>query len=129
MNSKKSTIIESIQSISGVGNVSHLCISPESDDLMVVEINLRLSTEEVILRNYNALVSRSEINDETTRYDFIDKIKEAVSLLDVAVYNPDRFNEGEELSKIALWLDSYAIHYGIDLQTEKEAVMLKNEGL
>lgn len=127
MNNKKSTIIESIQGIAGVGNVSHLCISPESDDLMVVEINLRLSPEEVILRNYNALVKIREIDDETTRDCFLNEIKMGTSELEAAIFIPDRFNEGEKLAKISLWLDSYALHYGIDLQAEKEAVMLKNK--
>ena len=125
----KNTIIESIQSISGVESVSHLCISPESENIMVVELHLRLSPEEVILRNYNALVKSKEINDETTKYDFVDKIKYSASVLELSTYNKDKFSEGELLADLSLLLDSYALHYGIDLQLEKEAVMLKNEGL
>ena len=133
---KKSILINQIHQLIGVEGVSYICVSPEEPDLMLVEIYFdpesvieRLTPEEVILRNYNAEIKHGYINDETTKYDFIDNIKESVSLLDVATMNPDKFNDGEILAKISLWLDSYALHYGIDLQAEKEAVMLKNEGL
>lgn len=131
---KKSILINQIHQLIGVEGVTHICVSTEEPDLMLVEIHIdpesvveRLTPEEVILRNYNAAIKSGEIDNETTRYDFVDKIKEAASLLDVAVYNPDKFNEGDELAKISLWLDSYALHYGIDLQAEKEAKMLYNE--
>ena len=125
----KNSIIESIQNISGVESISHLCTSPESDNLMVIEVHLRLSPEEVILRNYNALVSSKEINDEITKYDFVDKIKYSAAVFELSTYNQDKFNEGELLADLSLWLDSYALQYGIDLQLEKQAKMLKNEGL
>ena len=129
MNNKKSTIIESIQGIAGVGNVSHLCISPESDDLMVVEINLRLSPEEVALRYYNSLVKSEKINDETTTFDFVNKItNESVNLYSLLQLNSTEF-DASKLAEISLLCDAMSIHYGIDLNKEKEAVMLKNEGL
>ena len=127
MNNKKSTIIESIQGIAGVGNVSHLCISPESDDLMVVEINLRLSPEEVALRYYNSLVKSEKINDETTTFDFVNKItNESVNLYSLLQLNSTEF-DASKLAEISLLCDAMSIHYGIDLNKEKEAVMLKNE--
>lgn len=127
MNNKKSTIIESIQGIAGVGNVSHLCISPESDDLMVVEINLRLSPEEVALRYYNSLVKSEKINDETTTFDFVNKItNESVNLYSLLQLNSTEF-DASKLAEIILLCDAMSIHYGIDLQAEKETAMLKNE--
>lgn len=130
---KKSIIINQIHQLLGVEGVSHICVSPEDTDLMLVEIHIdpesvveRLTPEEVALRNYNAEVMNGSVYD-FTKQDFIDKIKDKVSVLELAILNPDKFNEAEELAKISIWLDSYALHYGIDLQAEKEAVMIKNE--
>lgn len=134
MNNTKTTLIKQIQQLSGVENVSHLLISPESDDFMVVEIYLdpelvvdRLTPEEVQLRNYNATIKRGLINDSTTKQDFIDKLKEEVAELELALLNEDHFNEYEELADISLVCDAYAYHYGIDLQSEKEKKMKINE--
>lgn len=134
MSDKKSILTNQIYQLLGVEGVSHICVSPEEPDLMLVEIHLdpesvveRLTPEEVILRNYNALVGNGKIDNETTKKDFIDYIKSALHILDMARMYPDKFNEGEELAKISLWLDSYALHYGIDIEAQKEAIMLKNE--
>lgn len=124
----KNSIIESIQNIPVVDGVSHICISPESENLMVVEIHLRLTPEEVALRNYNSLVKSEKINDETTTFDFVNKItNEAVNLYSLLQLNSTEL-DASKLAEISLLCDSMSIHYGIDLNKEKEAVMIKNEG-
>ncbi len=128
----KRSIIDSIQSIAGVESVSNVCISNESDNFMVVEINLRLTPEEVALRNYNAAVKRGQINDQTTFIDFRNKLREEVEELSDS-WNSNKFIDfsggfdASELADISHVCDSIAIHYGIDLQAEKEAKMLYNE--
>jgi len=130
----KSTLIKSIQNIAGIEGVSLLAISPESNDFMVVEIFFdpvsvcnRLTPEEVALRNYNATVKRDLINDKTNIFDFIKKIaEEAIELSDSTKVGTSIF-DASELADISIVCDSIAIHYGIDLQAEKEAKMLFNE--
>lgn len=138
--SSKSILIKQIQQLSGVENVSHLLISPESDDFMVVEIYFspesivdRLTPEEVALRNYNATVKRGLINDKTKVFDFCGKIAEELNELQESIdYIPENgkykvlFDESE-LADISLVCDAMAIHYGIDLQAEKEKKMYVNE--
>jgi len=136
----KSTLIKSIQNIAGVDGVNLLAISPESPDFMVVEIYFdpetvidRLTPEEVALRNYNATVKRGLITDLTKVFDFCGKINEELNELTESVdYIPKNgtyevtFDE-KELADISLVCDAMAIHYGIDLQAEKEAKMRYNE--
>jgi len=132
--SAKSTLIKSIQNIAGIEEVNLLAISPESNDFMVVEIYFdpetvtdRLTLEEVSLRNYNSAVRRGKINDKTNIFDFIGKIaEEAIELSDSTKVGTSIF-DASELADISIVCDSIAIHYGIDLQAEKEKKMLFNE--
>lgn len=136
---KKSILINQIHQLSGVEGVSHLCIHPESNDFMVVEIYFdpetvveRLTPEEVALRNYNAAIRRGQINDETSFIDFRDKLREEVGELSDSwmsnkyLNRPGQF-DASELADISHVCDSIALHYGIDLQAEKERKMLINE--
>ena len=136
---KKSILINQIQQLLGVEGVTHICISPESDNFMVVEIYFDpsvvkecLNTEEVVLRNYNAAVRRKQINDETTFIDFRNKLREEVKELSDSwnsnryLNSPGQF-DASELADISHVCDSIALHYGINLQAEKEAKMLYNE--
>lgn len=99
---------------------------------MVIEVHLRLTPEEVILRNYNAAVRRGQINDETTFIDFRNKLREEVEELSDS-WNSNKFIncsggfDASELADISHVCDSIALHYGIDLQAEKERKMLINE--
>jgi hypothetical protein len=131
---KKSILIKSIQQIAGVEGVSHLCISPESENFMVVEIHFdpetvveRLTPEEVALRNYNSAIRRKQINDKTNLMSFIDKIKEETWELLCSIDTKNNTFDASELADISHVCDSIALHYGIDLQAEKEAKMLYNE--
>lgn len=130
--SSKSTLIKQIQQLAGVENVSHLLISPESNDFMVVEIYFdpesvvdRLTPEEVAIRNYNATVKRDLINDKTDFFDFTNKLDEEVNELKLS-HLCDTFDPSE-LADISHVCDSMAQHYAIDLQKEKELKMLYNE--
>ena len=136
---KKSILINQIHQLLGVEGVSHICVSPEEPDLMLVEIHIdpesvveKIAPEEVALRNYNAALRRGQINDQTTFIDFSNKLSEEVEELSDS-WNSNKFidcNGGfyaSELADISHVCDSIAIHYGIDLQAEKEAKMLKNE--
>ena len=123
----KNSIIESIQNIAGVESVSNLCITTESEKSMCVAIHLMLTPEEVALRYYNSLVKSEKINDETTTFDFVNKItNESVNLYSLLQLNSTEF-DASKLAEISLLCDAMSIHYGIDLNKEKEAVMLKNE--
>jgi len=128
----KSTLIKSIQNIAGIEGVNLLAISPESNDFMVVEIYFdpvsvcnRLTPEEVAHRNYAATEKRGLINVYTDFFDFTNKLDEEVNELKLS-YLAKTFDPSE-LADISLVCDAMAIHYGIDLQAEKEAKMLFNE--
>ena len=134
MSSKKSILIKQIQQLQGIEGVELIMVEPCEDNYMRCHIYFdpesvvdRLTPEDVALRNYNATVKRGLINSETTKQDFIDKMKEEISELELALLNNDKFNENEELADIRLVCDAMAIHYGIDLQKEKELKMLINE--
>jgi len=135
MSNPKSILINQIQQISGVENVSHLLISPESNDFMVVEIYFdpesvvdRLTPEEVQRRNYNATYKRGLINKRTTFLDFTCKISEELDELENSTDDYDHsIFDHSELADISLVCDAMALHYGIDLQAEKEAKMRYNE--
>lgn len=141
MNNPKTTLIKQIQQLAGVENVSHLLISPESNDFMVVEIYLdpesvvdRLTPEEIVLRNYEATEKRGLINNKTNFFDFTNKLDEEVNELKLSykLLWPKPFEEhcrfdASELADISLVCDAMALHYGIDLQAEKEAKMRINE--
>ena len=134
MSSKKSILIKQIQQLQGIEGVELIMVEPCEDNYMLCHIYFdpesvvdRLTPEDVALRNYNATVKRGLINSETTKQDFIDKMKEEISELELALLNNDKFNENEELSDISHVCDAYALNYGIDLQKEKELKMYVNE--
>lgn len=68
--------------------------------------------------NYDSIVSRGLITNDTTHHDFIDKIKEEVMEVELAVYNRDRFNLKEELADVILTTLNYARHFNIDIEHE-----------
>jgi len=134
MSDKKSILINQIQQLLGVEGVSHICISPEEPDLMLVEIHIdpesvaeRLISEEIALRNYNSALKRGQISDETQFIDFIIKINEEMFELKDSFNNDEETFDPSELADISLVCDAMALHYAIDLQAEKEAKMLINE--
>lgn len=126
-------ILEHIQNFSGVVSVEPMHVSPDNDNELFVIITFdkneyeeRLTPEEISLRNYNATVRRCLINDETKFYQFRDKIFEELQELDYE-YRTRNVIEPKELADISLVCDSIALHYGIDLQKEKQLKMLYNE--
>ena len=131
---KKSILKKQIQQLIGVECVELVCVEPETPDHAVFHVYFdpesvidRLTSGEVALRNYQATEKRGLINDKTTFYDFIKKIDEETNEL----YNSANENQSEfdkkELADISLVCDAMALHYGIDLQAEKEAKMRINE--
>jgi len=127
----KSNLIKVIQDLSGVVSVEPFHIAPdEPDQLFCIvtfdEKELRLSAEEVALRNYNATVRRGKINDNTSVFDFCEKIGEELGELTVSCMYKTKFDP-KELADIVIVCESMALHYGIDLQKEKESKMLFNE--
>lgn len=133
MSNPKSILIDQIQQLAGVENAINSVICPESKTFMVVEIDFdpesvvdRLTPEEVQRRNYNATVKRGLINDKTTFYNFRDKIFEELQELDYE-YRTKNTIDASELADIVITCESMALHYGIDLQAEKEKKMLINE--
>lgn len=128
-------LIRLIQSIPGVVTVEPWSIDEADENQITVTIvfepkEFRLTPEEVALRNYNATVRRGQINDKTTFYDFWDKIDEESNELFHSSSNLDNSDIGfdpVELADISIVCDCMSIHYGIDLQLEKEKKMLFNE--
>ena len=128
----KSKLIKTIQDLSGIVSVEPFHTSPDEPDELCCIItfeaeNLRLSPDEVAIRNYNAQLRRKTITDKTVKLDFIYKAIEELKELETAIINDDEENEKEELSDCSLIWDSYALNYGIDLQKEKELKMIYNE--
>jgi len=126
----KSQLIKVIQDLAGVVSVEPFHISPdEPDQLFCIvtfdEKELRLSQEEVQQRNYAATEKRGLINDKTDFIDFITKINEEMFELKDS-YNETEFDPSE-LADIVIVCESMALHYGIDLQKEKELKMIYNE--
>jgi len=139
MSSKKSILIKQIQQLQGVEGVELIMVEPCEDNYMLCHIYFdpetvvdRLTPEEVALRNYNSTVKRGLINDDTDFMDFRMKLSEEVSELRQSWNNHKFINmtgmfDHSELADISLVCDAIALHYGIDLQTEKEKKMKVNE--
>ena len=134
MSNSKSILIKQIQQLAGVENVSHLLISPESDDFMVIEIYFdpesvvdRLTPEEVQRRNYLANVRRGKITDHTTKLEFVEKCEEELHELKMAIISKDEENEKEERADVVHVMEAMAFHNAHDLQLSKELKMYKNE--
>jgi len=136
---KKSILISQIQQLSGVEGVELIMVEPCEDNYALVHIYFdpksivnRLTPEEVSQRNYAATEKRGLINNTTTFVDFRHKLLEEVHELTVS-WNSNKFIDcgGEfdpsELADVSLVCDAMAIHYGIDLQAEKEKKMRYNE--
>ena len=137
---KKSILVKQIQQISGIESVELIMIEPCTPDHMLIHVYLdpesvvdRLSTEEVALRNYQATEKRGQINENTSFWDFTNKLDEEINELKLSSgYLIDGINETKtfdpkELADISLVCDAMAIYYGIDLQAEKESKMKYNE--
>jgi len=130
--SKKSILKKQFEQLYGVESIEIIPVHPNRRNYMLCHVYFdpesvvdRLSPEEVALRNYEATNKRGLINDDTTIYDFITKIDEECSELYESIEN--NTIDPSELADISIVCDSMAIHYGIDLQAEKEAKMYKNE--
>lgn len=72
----------------------------------------------IIETNYESTVKRGLINRETSKYEFISKIKEEVMELEIADMNRDWKNFNEELADIILVCLNFAKHYNIDIEKE-----------
>lgn len=129
---KKLILKKQIEQLAGIEAVELVCVEPETPDHAVFHVYFdpelvvdRLTPEEVSLRNYQATEKRGLINEKTTLWDFIDKIEEEKNEL-FHTCNNGEF-DASELADISLVCDAMALHYGIDLQAEKEAKMKYNE--
>ena len=131
---QKAILKKQIEQLPGIESVELVCVDPETSDHMTIHVYFdpelivdRLTPEEVAQRNYKATERRGLINELTIKHDFIDKLKEEVDELELAFLNRDKSSENEELADISHVCDAYAQHYCIDLQAEKERIMLINE--
>lgn len=128
----KSQLIKVIKDLAGITSVEPFHISPdEPDQLFCIvtfyEKELRLSQEEVQLRNYAATEKRGLITDKTTIEDFVCKLREEVEELWYSSNSGKCSIDPSELADIVIVCESMALHYGIDLQKEKELKMYINE--
>lgn len=126
-------ILEHIQNFSGVVSVEPMHVSPDNENELFVIITFdkneyeeRLTPDEIALRNYNATVRRGLINGNISMYDFIEKLREETDELEHEVKTMRKI-DNEELADISSVCDSIALHYGIDLQKEKQLKMIYNE--
>jgi len=127
----KSQLIKVIQDLAGVVSVEPFHISPDEPYRLFCivtfdEKELRLSQEEVQQRNYAATERRGLIHDHTSVFDFCEKIGEELGELTVSCQYKTKFDP-KELADIVIVCESMALHYGIDLQKEKELKMFVNE--
>lgn len=134
MTSKKKIIANAIRNIVGVESVELIAVSPETPEHIFCHIYIdtksvveRLTPEEVQRRNYNATVKRGLITSETQIPDFIRKINEEERELIESWNTKESTFDASELADIVITCESMALHYGIDLQAEKEAKMKINE--
>jgi len=134
MSNPKSILLKQIQQIQGIEGCEIVIVEPYLDDYMLCHVYFdpktvvdRLTPDEVALRNYNATVKRNLINDKTTIEDFVCKLHEESEELWESSNSGKCTIDPSELADISIVCDSMAIHYGIDLQAEKEAKMYKNE--
>ncbi len=95
--------------------------------MQMLELSASDGISEIARRNYAATVRRGLITPETTKDEFIDKMREETDELGIAVLNSDKMNEREELADIALVCFATAQHYGIDLIDEMRKKVEFNE--
>ena len=130
----KSKLIQQIQQIKGVTSIMPYHVEhEEKGELFCIvyfepeQLSDQLSYEEIQLRNYSATERRGLINDKTDFIDFVMKIQEERKEL-IESFNPNTLSfDPSELADISIVCDSMALHYGIDLQAEKQKKMLINE--
>lgn len=129
---KKSILVRQIQQLAGVEGVELIMVEPCEPDYMLVHINFdpdsvvdRLTPEEVAQRNYAATERRGLITMDTEIFEFSDKIHEEATELFKSIHSLGF--DPSELADVSLVCDAMALHYAIDLQSEKERKMLINE--
>ena len=92
-----------------------------------------MKLKEIIERNYNATVSRGLIKPETSKTEFVEKLKEEIREFEFEVDNPflERTNEWRqniELADVLLVGFAYAYHFKIDiLKIMAEKVMFNEK--
>lgn len=80
----------------------------------------------IIEQNYSSIIKRGLITNDTTMYDFIDKIfEEAYELQDFADKNQSV--DPEEIADIILVCLNMARHYNIDIEKELVKKIIKNQ--
>lgn len=85
----------------------------EMTDIEYANMKGRAYLTDITHRNYEATKRRGLIDDQTTKYDFYDKLVE-----EVIEYGESDLKDEEELADIALVCFAMAEHYGIDLIEE-----------
>jgi hypothetical protein len=78
--------------------------------------------QELINRNYAAQIKRGQINNESTFWNFSDKIQDELNEFDESYIETNKDFDSKELIDIMLVCFSMAKHFGIDWQkvmTEK----------
>jgi NTP pyrophosphatase (non-canonical NTP hydrolase) len=88
-----------------------------------------MTLKEIQQRNYQATVCRGKITPATTDSQFIAKIKEETSELELEIDLPfiHEVSIGFEMADIIITVLSYAKHKGIDIQTALEQKTIYNE--
>jgi NTP pyrophosphatase (non-canonical NTP hydrolase) len=75
-----------------------------------------MTIEELIDRNYAAQVKRGQINNESTFWNFSDKIQDELNEFDESYIQTNKDFDSKELIDIMLVCFSMAKHFGIDWQ-------------
>jgi hypothetical protein len=75
-----------------------------------------MTIQELIDRNYAAQIKRGQINNESTFWNFSDKIQDELNEFDESYIQTNKDFDSKELVDIMLVCFSMAKHFGIDWQ-------------
>ena len=85
-----------------------------------------MDLQEIIKANYDSVVKRGLINNQTTEREFIEKIKEEFDELYEAFMLGRYYDKWEELSDVVLVCLNYFYHFGIDVESKLKIKIEKN---
>lgn len=80
----------------------------------------------IIKDNYESTLLRGKITRNTTKFQFILKIKEELYELESAFHSGDSENLKEEMADVILTVLNFAHHFNIDIEMEMKSKIKKN---
>jgi NTP pyrophosphatase (non-canonical NTP hydrolase) len=80
----------------------------------------------IIEENYESTILRGCIDKNTTKLQFLMKVKEEVLELEEALYSGDECNLKEEMADVILTVLNFAKHFDINIKQELKNKIKKN---